>query len=141
MGEKKSIDKIIFENGSSLSGMFYINGNLIEDLDGNTIAIFLKWHLNMLTMCWTVLCREIDCKINQPLIDDVDKLKPKLTELFQVFIELVDKYDQFKLIDESNSVVWPDWALQGFNNLDQIEIMAQQCLDAARKLKKNFYTF
>jgi shikimate kinase len=121
----KSIDKIIYENGSSMGGMFYINDNIVQDLNGNTIAIFLKWHLNM------ALCREIDCEINQPLIDDVDiKLKPKLTDLFQILTELIDKYDQSKLTDKSNS---------GFNNIDQVEIMAQQCLDAVRQLKKNFY--
>jgi hypothetical protein len=127
----KSINKIIYENGSSMGGMFYVNGNIVQDLNGNTIAIFLKWHLNMSTMCWAALCREIDCEINQALIDDVDiKLKPKLTDLFQILTELIDKYDQSKLTDKSNS---------GFNNLDQIEIMTQQCLDAVRQLKKNFY--
>jgi hypothetical protein len=77
------------------------------------------------------LVRDPDCKINQPLIEDTDKkLKPALIELFQIFRELINKYDLSELIDESNL---------GFNSLDQIEIMAQQCLDAARKLKKKFY--
>lgn len=125
-----TIDKIIYENGSVLCGMFIIKDNKIMDLNGNVQAEFLKLDSNR-SYGRHALVRDPYYKINQPLIEDTDKkLKPALVKLFQIFRELVNKYDLSELTDESNL---------GFNNLDQVEIMTQQCLNAARKLKKNFY--